>query len=218
MLSRLLTFLSFVVLLCLASCAGQQSVQVENTAPVATPTPAASSTPARKKFGGGHPFGDPAKDKFELGQKVVLSNLLGDIVYEENMVSPTDLALIKEQSIGNISIKSIGPDSMVEQETIDAFVAANAETTKWTTGFDVKLQHKIVPADKIPPMGSQEFKAKFPKTKCVVGLSRVGFNKEWTQALAMTEVECEQAAKQISYWLIYADEDGAPAIQRLASQ
>lgn len=208
---QLLKSLIVVAVLCLVSCAKSQ--KIEEAAPIAAQTP----TPSQTKLAGGKPFGNPANTKYEIGQGAVYGVLLGEITYGQRIVSPDDIAVIKEQSIGGGDVKKIALDSSLEKEMLDAFVDANSETTAWKHYFDVYIDYKIAPADSIPPVGSKEFKTKFPKAKCVVGLSKVGFNKEWTQALAMTEIECEQSAKKSIYWLIYADEGGVATVKKLAS-
>lgn len=208
---RFLKFLGVAAALCLLSCAKPQPV--EKSAPVAPPTP----TPAREKLAGGKPFGNPAVEKFENGQVAVYSHLLGEISYEQKIISPDDLALIKEQSIGIGDVEKIASDSTLEKETLGSFVEVNSQPTRWKHYFDVYIDYKIAPADTIPLLGSKEFKSKFAKAKCVIGLSKVGFNKEWTQALAMTEIECESSAKRSIYWLIYVDDNGVPEARQLAS-
>ncbi len=200
-----------VAVLCSVSCAKPPKIEA------AGPTAAQTPTPSQTKLSGGSPFGNPADTEFETGQTAVYGVLLGEITYGQKIVSPDEVAVIKEQSIGAGDVKTVASDSKLEKETLDAFVDANSQTTRWKHYFDVYIDYKIVPADNIPPVGSKEFKAKFPKAKCVVGLSKVGFNKEWTQALAMTEIECEQSAKKSIYWLIYADEGGVATVRQLAS-
>lgn len=199
--------LSLVAVLCLASSCARQQTEDRHSS-VAAQTPAA--TPA-----GGKPFGSPT-DKLITRELGIYSVLLREITYGRKIVSPDDSFIIKEQSVGGWDIKDRLVDSMLDRESLDAFVAANSQASKWEHYFDVYVDYKVVPAADIPVVGSTEFKMKFPRAKCVLGLSKAGFNRTWTQALTMTEIECEQTAKRMIYWLIYNDEHGIATVKQLA--
>src|SRR5947209_8263879 len=141
---RFLKSLIVVAVLCLASCAKPQ--KIEDAAPVAAQTP----TSAQTKLAGGKPFGNPANTKFETGQIGVYGVLLREIIYGQKIVSPDDVAVIKEQSIGSGDVKNVASDSRLEKETLNSFVDANSQTTNWKHYFDVYVDYKIVPADNIP--------------------------------------------------------------------
>lgn len=194
---RLFRRFGFIAVLCLLACGKSQ--KPESVSPSATPISTSTQTkPAGRKL-----LGDT---NFEQNQIRVQGVLLREISYGLNIISPDDLAIIKEQTISTGNVESIAPDSTLAPDTIEGFKEANSQPSKLKHSFDVYIDYKVVPSEDIPFVNSKEFKMKFPKAKCVVGLSRVGFNEERTQALAMTEIECEQTAKRTDYWLIYNDE------------
>jgi hypothetical protein len=206
---RLFRQLGFIAVICLLACGKPQ--KSENVSQIAAPTVTPTQTkPAGRKVLGG--------TNFEQNQIGVQGVLLREISYGLNIISPDDIAIVKEQTIGSGNVESIAPDSMLAPDTIEAFKEANSQSSKLKHSFDVYIGYKVVPSENIPSANSKEFKAKFPKSKCVVGLSRVGFNKEMTQALTMTEIECEQTAKRTDYWLIYNDEEGVTKVKQLSSR
>ena len=205
--------LSLVAVLFLASCAGPQAPEKSSPVAVETPAPAATRPVGKRPL-----FKDPAQTKLATAQIGVYSQLLTEMSYKRKIVSPDDSFIIKEQSIGSGDVTRLASDPLLEQETLDAFVAANSQAENWRHQFDVYVDYKVVPAAGIPPVGSKEFKKKFPKARCVLGLSKVGLDKEWTRALTMTEIECEGAEKRTIYWLLYADEDGLTSVKELATR
>lgn len=205
--------LSLVAILFLASCAGPKATEQSLPVAVETPTPAATRPVGKRPL-----FKDHAQTKLVTAQLGVYSQLLTEMSYKRKIVSPDDSFIIKEQSIGSGDVTRLASDPLLEQETLDSFVAANSQAENWRHMFDVYVDYKVVPAAGIPPVGSKEFKKKFPKARCVLGLSKVGLDKEWTRALTMTEVECEGAEKRTIYWLLYAGEDGLIKVRELATR
>ena len=182
------------IIFCLQiSCIGETSENEKTWASVALP-PLPNGTPQNNSI--------PEINRYNF---VIYSTLLEKIFYNEgdfDKFGGNDLLLFESHTVFPSEVSRLVSDRTISKELIKNFEEVNQESEKLLNKYDVKaLVESISGSQSLEELFSRTQKQR-PKTKAIVGFSKIGFDPNMSRAIIYLEYFSAEKKLQKFYFLI----------------
>jgi hypothetical protein len=147
----------------------------------------------------------------------IYSALLRELVYGGHLgVTPEDLLLINADTLSMSNTNIPKANETLNQTILDDFQSKNLQPSTLRRNFDVYFEYLLLTNKDISSANSRELKSKYPKSKGILTLSRIGFDRAMSQALVYIEFDKGKNEVERSYWLLHLDGNKVAEIEKLA--
>ena len=155
-------------------------------------------------------------DNLQMFCDMVYESVLEHITYKEvfGKIKPTETLALKRETIAHQNIEKLRSFPELDPAIIDKLIERNTTNEKLRDDYEVKHFIKVVDANSTNEILLVSLNQKEKDVKYLLGLSKSGFNKDFTQSLTYVEFYNLNKVLQKKYILITWDySQGGSVIQ-----
>lgn len=146
---------------------------------------------------------------------MIYGSVLENIVFKDvfGKIKPTETLAVRRETIPHENIEKLRNLPEIDPALIDKLIERNTTTEKLRDGYDVKHSIKVVDTNSTNENLLVSLNQKEKDVKYLLGLSKSGFNKDFTQSLTYVEFYNLNKVLQKKYILITWDYSQGSMIQ-----